>query len=382
MLHPVIDFAIRCRFLSSLFLFLSITLTPSLHHIFLLSLTLNCYTELRQELVIVSAFMDKMILANEIKNKEKARAKELIIKAERLSKKKAEQDVKGESIDSPSNVAESKEVEIVSKKRKGGLEAIENVVEDSKLLYLLPFYSRLFSFVMPPKHQNNIIIVNTDLPENSITETVTTDSKRIAVDELSKALFSKFGLNVCLEKLNLGYVAPIEDPEGALKKLKENEKKKTPKPDNRRDKNLERKLKKKGLSNSNDTKPKEGSGNELKFKEFFSLNVLPDGFINFAEVFTEKAFVSSTVNSSEEEIVEAKSDSKLKSVKKNIEGSKKTIETTSPRPLKMEICSGAGEWAVSQVRKYLIPFSLFFFFNFIGCVEKCDMVTFCVNNFK
>ena len=94
MLHPVIDFAIRSRFLSSLFLFLSSTLTPSLHHIFLLSLTLNCYTELRQELVIVSAFMDKMILANEIKNKEKARAKELIIKAERLSKKKAEQDVK------------------------------------------------------------------------------------------------------------------------------------------------------------------------------------------------------------------------------------------------------------------------------------------------
>ena len=211
---------------------------------------------------------------------------------------------------------------------------------------------------MPPKHQNNIIIVNTDLPENRMTESVTTDSKRVAVDELSKALFSKFGLNVCLEKLDLGYVAPMEDHEVALKKLKENEKKKTSKPDNRRDKNLERKLKKKGLSNNNDTKPKEGSGNELKFKEFFSLNVLPDGFINFVEVFTEKAFVPSTLISSDEKIVEAKSDSKLKSVKKSLEGSKKTIETTSPRPLKMEICSGAGEWAVSQVKIYIHPFSL------------------------
>ena len=304
--------------------------------------------------------MDKMILANEAKNKEKARAKELIIKAERLSKKKAEQEVKGESIDSTSEVTESKEVEVVSKKRKGGLEAVENVAEDSKLLYLLPFYSRLFSFVMPPKFQNNIIIVNTNLPENSITETVTTDSKRIAVDELSKALFSKFGLNVCLEKLDLGYVAPIEDSEVALKRLKENEKKKTPKPDNRRDKNLERKLKKKGLSNNSDAKPKEGRGNELKFKEFFSLNVLPDGFINFAEVFTEKAFIPSIVIPSEKEKVEAKNDFKLKSVKKSIEGSKKTIETTSPRPLKMEICSGAGEWAVSQVTIYITSFHSFF----------------------
>lgn len=313
--------------------------------------------------------MDKMILANEAKNKEKARAKELIIKAERLSKKKAEQEVKGESIDSTSKVTESKKVEVVSKKRKGGSEAVENPAEDSKLLYLLPFYSRLFSFVMPPKHQNNIIIVNTDLPENSVMETVITDSKRIAVDELSKALFSKFGLNVCLGKLDLGYVAPIEDPEVALRILKENEKRKTPKPDNRRDKNLERKLKKKGLSNNSDAKPKEGSGNELKFKEFFSLNVLPDGFINFAEVFTEKAFVPSTVISSEEKIIEVKSDSRLKAVKKSIEGSKKTIETTSPRPLKMEICSGAGEWAVSQVIIYITSFHSFFsslvlFFDF------------------
>lgn len=361
--------------LHSLFLVLLFSFTPplililhSLSYSFsfspLLPLTLNAFAELRQELVIVAAFMDKMILANEAKNKEKARAKELIIKAERLSKLKAEGKVKDDGTDGALTVAKTDKEEVISKKRKGGSEAVDSAVEDSKLLYLLPFYSRLFSFVMPPKQQNNVIIVNTDLPESSTTDNSNTDSKSVAVNELSTALLSKFGLNVCLEKLELGYVAPVEDPEIALKKIKENEKKKAPKPDNRREKNLERKLKKKGLTNNNDAKPKVGSGNELKFKEIFSMNILPDGFINFGEVFRKKAFVTPTADLEEEKTEEVKSDVKLKKGKKSADSSKKASEAISSRPLKMEICSGAGEWAVSQVRSCMPPAFLFVFISF------------------
>jgi hypothetical protein len=308
--------------------------------------------------------MDKMILANEAKNKERARAKELIIKAERLNKLKAEGKVKEDGTDGALTVAKADREEVISKKRKGGSEAPDSAVEDSKLLYLLPFYSRLFSFVMPPKQQNNVIIVNTDLPEISTTDNTNTDSKSVAVNELSTALLSKFGLNVCLEKLDLGYKAPVEDPEIALKKLKENEKKKAPKPDNRREKNLERKLKKKGLTNNADAKPKVGSGNELKFKEIFSMNILPDGFINFGEVFSKKAFVTPTADLAEEKTEEVKSDVKLKKGKKSADSSKKASEAISSRPLKMEICSGAGEWAVSQVRSCMSPALLPLFLSF------------------
>lgn len=310
--------------------------------------------------------MNKMILANEAKNKENARAKELMIKAERLSKLIAEGKVKEDVTDVVLTVARTDKEEAISKKRKGGSKAVDSAVEDSKLLYLLPFYSRLFSFVMPPKHQNNVIIVDTDLPDNSATDYSNTDSKRVAVNELSTALLSKFGLNVCLEKLDLGYVAPVEDPEIALKKIKENEKKKAPKLDNRREKNLERKLKKKGLTNNNDTKPKAGSGNELKFKEIFSLNILPDGFINFGEVFTKKAFVNPSIDVAEEKIYEVKSDVKLQKGKKSADSSMKASETVSNRPLKMEICSGAGEWAVSQVRSCLSPDFLSVFFRTVA----------------
>ena len=100
------------------------------------------------------------------------------------------------------------------------------------------------------------------------------------------------------------------------------------------------------------------SKKEKRFKNIFSPNILSNGFIDFKKVFENKVFINTKneeTNNQKTAVTEIEAnliiDNKSKTNKnvKNLDPKNAEDSTTAGRVLKMEICSGAGEWAMSQV---------------------------------
>ena len=297
------------------------------------------------------------------------------------------------------------------KKRKGGAgtdtnEVIVEVSNDNKLLYLLPFYSRLFSFSMPQNHQNEAIIVNTDVTVTTGKSQILPPSlnpKEIVLEELCQAVNSKFGLSVCLQKLNLGASAvsasstcdennfngssskrmkseenvldneessstekvtetsnskALEiDEEDKVNVGEENGKKTLSRKEKRNESNINKKNKNKKKKAATTTIEKKiekiETLNEILFKNIMSENILSNGFINFNSVFEKKIFIKEIKNEIQNEntnishINNSTEDKKVDEISQ-IEINKSTIVPITVPILKLEICSGAGEWAISQ----------------------------------
>ena len=400
--------------------------------------------ELRQEIILVEKFMNKMmilqptenivktenseakkVMENFIANKNSVTEKLVILKFDEKEKKneaklgmQSEKNVK-KVIESNKEKENEKEKDTESSKKKkrksGALETdkkIENIVSkitnnatESKLQYLLPSFCRIFSFPMLPQiHKNKAIIVNTDNSINTEKDLSLNDVVRtmdiantVIVNELSQAVLTKFGLTVCLEKLdfsNLGINLPsqiISNDENVKKKIrieedssidshsknvlleketignlsddadetveqssnnevnnKEESKKPLTRKEKRNERNSSKKNKKKKSTAINSPLVKKiESEKELIFKSMVSQNILPNGFIDFDNVFDKKKFISKKEESqvSDREI-------KNENVNEKIEDDlvKKIDKIENPPVLKVEICSGAGEWAIAQVR--------------------------------
>ena len=332
--------------------------------------------------------MDKMILLNEKRINERERLKKLAAKKEWLSSSgsKGEKgtEVAGEkAVDGDKGVAESgTEIDAGKggKKRKnrgtGQIESNEATVtlpDESKLFYLLPYYTRLLSFAMPQNHQKKVIIVNTDPSQADLEEPEKplTTSKQNIIQELSQAVFSKFGLTTCLEKLDISVDKDVHE-EFSSKKLKleaelQREKKSgekvkssdknLTKKEKRKEKNQENKMKKKKMSTLQEQKKNIlnlETRNEMQFKKIIAENIQADGLINFKNIFCEKKFVKSEVDIDSIDSV-------------SIGDDVTAIASEVPvRALKMEICSGAGEWAITQVttRACTLQSAIYFIFYF------------------
>jgi hypothetical protein len=343
--------------------------------------------------------MDKMILLNEKRINERERLKKLAAKKEWLSSSGSKGDkgteVAGEkAVDGDKGVVESG-IEIDAgkggKKRKnrgtGQIQSNEATVtlpDESKLFYLLPYYTRLLSFAMPQNHQKKVIIVNTDPSQADLEEPEKplTTSKQNVIQELSQAVFSKFGLTTCLEKLDISVDKDVHE-EFSSKKLKleaelQREKKSgekvkssdknLTKKEKRKEKNQENKMKKKKMSTLQEQKKNIlnlETRNEMQFKKIISENVQADGLINFKNIFCEKKFVKSEVEIDSIDSV-------------SIGDDVTAVSSEVPvRVLKMEICSGAGEWAITQVtpRACNLQSAIYFIF-LLFCLSVCLSILF------
>jgi hypothetical protein len=320
--------------------------------------------------VIVGAFMDKMILLNEKRVNERERLKKIAAKKEWLSSggEKGAEGVVKKSVDNGGDVVVSVgEIEAVKggKKRKNkgmgpgqveNTEAAVTLPDDSKLLYLLPYYTRLLSFAMPQNHQKKVIVVNTDPSQADLEELEKpkTSSKQNIVQELSQAVFSKFGLTTCLEKLDISVdkdvheefsskkmklEAELHREKKSVEKVKLSDKNLTKK-EKRKEKNQENKMKKKKMSTLQEQKKNIlnlETKNEMQFKKIIAENIQLDGLIDFKNIFCEKKFVKSDIDI--DGIKSVTGDDDVMAV----------VSEVPSRVLKMEICSGAGEWAITQV---------------------------------
>ena len=358
--------------------------------------------------MIVGAFMEKMILLNEKKVNEREKAKRALAKNDWLGSKEKEVEKEVEnSVSGDASVIGGVQGNDDKKgsskkrkhKRKGQGEEIGSEVvaagtlnssalsDESKLLYLLPYYSKLFSFPMPQNHGNSAIIVNTHKSSTEIEREK--NPKKCTVDELSLALFSKFGLDVCLDKLDLGNIEDNndDDDDAASKKKKTDVtgkdgkklflriKKVNDKNMSKAEKNKAKKveiqmIKKRAALILEEKKNiiRIETNKEKRFKSIFSANILPNGFIDFKKVFENKEFINDEKDecalSCEIDNQIDSSDSTVDNKLTNTKSSKKNLDlksagdsrvenvsdNSSHRILKMEICSGAGEWAMSQVR--------------------------------
>ena len=419
--------------------------------------------ELRQEIMIVETFMEKMILLqsidissknivndkskmiltvdekvkeckNDTKNMDKKEITTGRVKVEKKvnHNKSFGEEKKAENIDiiidSEKEEYKEKQNSNKKKKRKGGSDSSEkgsenvimkttNNIIKNKLQYLLPFYSKIFSFSTSSqnkKDHSKAIIVNTcDLNNiDNKEKNDKIDSNDLAskssnvkiVNELSQAVLTKFGLNVCLEKLDFSSSSTKKNEmnegscdqnlENVTKKSKIEENvlisgvenngisdiKKIEKfleiPTNEKNEDKEENLKKpltrkekRNEKNSNKKKMKKKkilipdakkvekieTEKELLFKNIISQSILPNGFIDFNAVFNRKIIDSTKIQfqpiSSSNSKTESNSESVENEIKINIEKLNFPDEVQEPKILKVEICSGAGEWAISQVRR-------------------------------
>ena len=287
---------------------------------------------------------------------------------------------------------------------------ITKCTPENKLQYLLPFFCRIFSFPMLPQtYQNKAIIVNTDNSTNadSNTEqgvrayndvrTVENTNTKI-VNELCQAVLTKFGLNTCLEKLDFGNFdvnvsthsdsqiisndenvkkkIRIEEDSTAIdhannvllekgtigklnkdtdesikqtsnKEMKDKEESKKPltRKEKRNERNSSKKNKKKKSTTVNCPPVKKiESEKELTFKSIMSQNILPNGFINFHNVFDKKKLIMKKEDS---QVQDSEIKNEIENNKEDL--IKKVDKIEEPPVLKVEICSGAGEWAIAQV---------------------------------
>jgi hypothetical protein len=309
--------------------------------------------------------MDKMISLNEKRVNERERLKKIAAKKEWLSgggEKGAEGAVK-KSVDGFGDVVVS--VGEGGKKRKnkgtgpGQVESTEAAVtlpDESKLLYLLPYYTRLLSFAMPQNHQKKVIVVNTDPSQADLEELEKpkTSSKQNVIQELSQAVFSKFGLTTCLEKLDISVdkdvseefsskklklEAELQKEKKSLEKVKSSDKNLSKK-EKRKEKNQENKIKKRKMTTLQEQKKNIlnlETKNEMQFKKIISENIQLDGLIDFKNIFSQKKFIKSNIEIDGNKIVTGGDDVMA------------VVSEAPSRALKMEICSGAGEWAITQV---------------------------------